>query len=84
MKELLPTPDASPESIQKSIESTLKRLNIDCLDLYYQHRIDPKVEPEIVAEEMQKLIDEGLIKFIQTTESTLTKTASAIQMKVMT
>lgn len=59
---ITPTPDASPESIQKSIESTLKRLNIDCLDLYYQHRIDPKVEPEIVAEEMQKLIDEGLIK----------------------
>lgn len=30
--------------------------------LYYQHRIDPKVEAETVAEEMQKLIDEGLIK----------------------
>ena len=59
---ITPTPDASPESIQKSIEGTLKRLNIDYLDLYYQHRIDPKVEPEIVAREMQKLIDEGLIK----------------------
>ena len=40
----------------------MKRLNVDCLDLYYQHRIDPKVEPETVAGEMQKLIDEGLIK----------------------
>jgi len=59
---ITPTPDASPESIQKSIEGTLKRLNVDCLDLYYQHRIDPKVEPESVAGEMQKLIDEGLIK----------------------
>ncbi len=55
-------PDSSPKSIQKSIEGTLKRLNIDCLDLYYQHRIDPKVEPEIVAGKMQELIDEGLIK----------------------
>ena len=55
-------PDSSPETIQKSINATLKRLNIDCLDLYYQHRIDPKVEPETVAGEMQKLIDEGLIK----------------------
>ena len=55
-------PDSSPQVIQKSIEGTLKRLNIDCLDLYYQHRIDPKVEPEIVAGEMQKLMDEGLIK----------------------
>lgn len=54
--------DSSPETIQKSIKNTLERLNIDCLDLYYQHRIDPKVEPEVVANEMQKLIDDGLIK----------------------
>lgn len=54
--------DSSAEAIKKSIESTLNRLNIDCLDLYYQHRIDPKIEPETVAGEMQKLIDEGLIK----------------------
>lgn len=55
-------PDSSPQAIQKSIEGTLGRLDIDCLDLYYQHRIDPKVEPEAVAGEMQKLIDEGLIR----------------------
>lgn len=55
-------PDSSPQAIQKSIQGTLKRLGIDCLDLYYQHRVDPNVEPEIVAGEMQKLIDEGLIK----------------------
>ena len=59
---ITPTPDASPQSIQKSIEGTLNRLNIDCVDLYYQHRIDPKVEPETVAGEMLKLIDDGLIK----------------------
>lgn len=54
--------DSSPETIRKSIEGTLYRLDVDCLDLYYQHRIDPKVEAGTVAEEMQKLIDEGLIK----------------------
>ncbi len=54
--------DSSPESIQESIEGTLNRLDVDCLDLYYQHRIDPKIDPETVAGEMQKLIDEGLIK----------------------
>lgn len=59
---IIPTPNATSQSIRKSIEGTLKRLNIDCLDLYYQHRIDPDVEPEKVAYEMQKLIDEGLIK----------------------
>ena len=55
-------PDSSPKSIEKSLEGTLRRLNVETLDLYYQHRIDPNVEPEIVAGEMQKLIDEGLIK----------------------
>lgn len=55
-------PNSTPEAIQNSIKQTLNRLNIDCLDLYYQHRIDPKVEPETVAMEMQKLIDEGSIK----------------------
>ena len=54
--------DSSPETIRRSIEGSLERLNLDYIDLYYQHRIDPKVEPETVAGEMQKLIDEGLIK----------------------
>ena len=54
--------DSSVENIRKSVEGSLKRLNIDSIDLYYQHRIDPKVEAETVAYEMQNLIDEGLIK----------------------
>ncbi|WP_407380545.1 aldo/keto reductase [Methanobrevibacter sp.] len=63
-------PDSSPEAIQKSIEGTLERLDIDCLDLYYQHRIDSNVEPEVVAGEMQKLIDDGLIKAWGISETT--------------
>lgn len=63
-------PDSSPEAIHKSIRGTLERLDIDCLDLYYQHRIDPKVEPEVVAEEMQKLIDDGLIRAWGISETT--------------
>ena len=35
------TLDSSPEKIRKSVEGSLKRLGIDCIDLYYQHRIDP-------------------------------------------
>ena len=44
--------DSRPEIIQKSVEESLKRLGTDYIDLYYQHRIDPKVEPETVAETM--------------------------------
>lgn len=54
-------PDAKPDTIRKSIEGTLKRLKTDYLDLYFQHRIDPSVEPETVAEVMGNLIKEGKI-----------------------
>lgn len=54
--------DSSPETIRKSVEGSLKRLGIETIDLYYQHRIDPKVEPETVAEVMGELIKEGKIR----------------------
>ncbi|WP_367341668.1 aldo/keto reductase [Limosilactobacillus sp.] len=53
--------DSSPETIRRSVEGSLKRLNTDHIDLYYQHRIDPSVSPETVASVMKELIDEGKI-----------------------
>ncbi len=53
--------DSRPETIRTSIEGSLKRLGMDHVDLYYQHRIDPKVEPEEVAGVMAELIKEGKI-----------------------
>lgn len=53
--------EASPKTIRKSVEGSLKRLQTDHIDLYYQHRIDPAVEPETVAETMSELIREGKI-----------------------
>ena len=55
--------DSSPETIRKSVDGSLKRLGIDCIDLYYQHRIDPKVEPETVAEVMNELMKAGKIRY---------------------
>lgn len=54
--------DSSPEKIHQSVEGSLKRLGTDYIDLYYQHRIDPNVEPEVVAEAMGQLIKEGKIR----------------------
>lgn len=54
-------PDARPERIRQSVEGSLKRLQTDHIDLYFQHRIDPQVEPEAVAEVMVELIKEGKI-----------------------
>lgn len=55
--------DSSPETIRKSLEKSLERLGTDYVDIYYQHRIDPKVEPEVVAETMGQLIKEGKIRY---------------------
>lgn len=54
-------PDARPEAIRRAVEGSLRRLRTDRIDLYYQHRIDPKVEPEEVADTMADLIREGKI-----------------------
>lgn len=62
--------DSRPETIRKSVESSLKRLGVETIDLYYQHRIDPKVEPEAVAEVMKDLIAEGKIRTWGISEAT--------------
>lgn len=54
-------PDSKPETIRQSVEGSLKRLNTDHIDLYFQHRIDPEMEPEEVAGVMADLIREGKI-----------------------
>lgn len=54
--------DSRPQSIRKALEGSLKRLQTDYIDLYYQHRIDPNVAPEEVAGTMDDLIKEGKIR----------------------
>lgn len=62
--------DSRPETIRKSVEGSLRKLGTDYIDLYYQHRIDPKVEPEAVAETMAALIKEGKIRYWGISETT--------------
>lgn len=57
-----PIPDARPEKIRISVESSLKRLQVDCIDLYYQHRIDNNIPAEEVAGVMAELMEEGKIR----------------------
>ncbi|MDQ0201331.1 aryl-alcohol dehydrogenase-like predicted oxidoreductase [Neobacillus ginsengisoli] len=54
--------DSKPEVIRKSVEGSLKRLKIETIDLYYQHRVDPNVPIEEVAGVIQDLIKEGKIR----------------------
>ncbi len=54
--------DSRPERIRHSLEGTLKRLRVDAIDLYYQHRVDPDVPIEDVAGAIKDLIREGKVK----------------------
>ena len=63
-------PDARPETIRASVEGSLRRLGTDHIDLYLQHRMDPRVEPEAVAQVMADLIREGKITHWGISEAT--------------
>ena len=63
-------PDSRPETIRASVESSLKRLQTDHIDLYYQHRNDPNVPVEEVAGVMADLIKEGKITHWGLSEAT--------------
>ncbi|MFZ6665274.1 aldo/keto reductase [Peijinzhouia sedimentorum] len=55
--------DSSPESIRASVETSLKQLKTDYIDLLYQHRVDPSVPIEEVAGTVKRLIQEGKVKY---------------------
>jgi aryl-alcohol dehydrogenase-like predicted oxidoreductase len=54
--------DSRPEHIKEAAEGSLKRLKVETIDLYYQHRVDPDVPIEEVAGAMKELIAEGKVK----------------------
>ncbi|KAF8032223.1 hypothetical protein BT93_D1216 [Corymbia citriodora subsp. variegata] len=58
-----------PAYVRAACEASLKRLDVDCIDLYYQHRIDSRVPIEVTIGELKKLIEEGKIKYIGLSEA---------------
>jgi aryl-alcohol dehydrogenase-like predicted oxidoreductase len=68
-----PTPgsglDSRPEQIKRVAEESLKRLRVDAIDLFYQHRPDPNVPIEDVAGAVKDLIQEGKVKHFGLSES---------------
>lgn len=61
--------DSRPEQIRRSVEGSLKRLGVEAIDLYYQHRVDPNVPIEEVAGTVRQLIQEGKIKHFGMSEA---------------
>ncbi|HDS5477946.1 aldo/keto reductase [Serratia liquefaciens] len=60
-----------PEYIRRSVEGSLKRLEVEVIDLYYQHRVDPEVPIEEVVGTMADLISEGKIRYIGLSEASV-------------
>lgn len=61
--------DSRPETIRKVAEESLKRLRTDVIDLFYQHRVDPKVPMEDVAGTVKDLIKEGKVRHFGLSEA---------------
>jgi aryl-alcohol dehydrogenase-like predicted oxidoreductase len=61
--------DSRPKHIKEAAEGSLKRLRVEALDLYYQHRVDPDVPIEDVAGAVQDLIKEGKVKHFGLSEA---------------
>ncbi len=61
--------NSKPEQIRKAVEGSLKRLQVDVIDLLYQHRVDPNVPIEDVAGTVKDLIAEGKVKYFGLSEA---------------
>jgi aryl-alcohol dehydrogenase-like predicted oxidoreductase len=65
----LPGLNSRPEHIKQAVEGSLKRLKVETIDLYYQHRVDPDVPIEDVAGAVKELIQQGKVKHFGLSEA---------------
>jgi aryl-alcohol dehydrogenase-like predicted oxidoreductase len=61
--------DGRPEYVVQACEASLKRLGVDVIDLYYQHRVDPKVPIEETVGGMKRCIEQGKVRFLGLSEA---------------
>src|SRR3984957_14411858 len=61
--------DGSPAYVRRSAEGSLRRLGVETIDLYYQHRVDPKTPIEETVGAMSRLIEEGKVRFLGLSEA---------------
>ena len=69
--------DGSPKWMRQAVELSLKRLNIETIDLYYAHRIDPNVPVEEMVGAMSELVKEGKVRYLGLSEASATSLRKA-------
>jgi len=63
--------DSSPAYVRKALDASLRRLGVDHVDIYYQHRVDPKVPIEDTVGALARLVREGKIRYIGLSEASI-------------
>ncbi len=61
--------NGKPEYVKQACENSLKRLGVDCIDLYYQHRVDPNTPIEETVGAMSELVKEGKVRYLGLSEA---------------
>ncbi len=61
--------DGSPAYVRRALEASLRRLGVEYVDLYYQHRVDPKTPIEETVGAMGELVSEGKVRFLGLSEA---------------
>ena len=62
-------PDGRPEYVREACDASLKRLGVDCIDLYYQHRVDKKTPIEETVGAMAELVRQGKVRVLGLSEA---------------
>jgi aryl-alcohol dehydrogenase-like predicted oxidoreductase len=63
--------DSSPGYVRRAVEGSLRRLGVECIDLYYQHRVDPKVPIEDTVAALAELVRAGKVRYIGLSEASV-------------
>lgn len=76
--------NGKPEYVKRACEASLKRLGVDHIDLYYQHRVDTKVPIEETIQAMSDLVKEGKVRYIGLSEAAPSTIRRAAQIHTIT
>jgi aryl-alcohol dehydrogenase-like predicted oxidoreductase len=70
--------DGRPENVRARAEASLRRLGVDVIDLYYQHRVDPTVPIEDTVGAMAELVEQGKVRYLGLSEASATSLRRAV------